>query len=1089
MAPRAGRTLVAGDAAILEGAAKLFALTYGDMDAFGNYIEKINSRLNANPNDDPQKAGLVMPGDEKRLSPEGDKLLKDFAQDYVNKIDNYISTELDNKPSSRAIDFHKEVLRQYKHDLSNVAKGISAVQDSELANLGRRAATDYLPQMNRDVFKPDRIEQTARALEQFPLDRYLKIANDLQEMQEDLALNRENLSKEVIAERDEAIRGKKHELLEVAKDLYEKSKEPAEDTISLFDGKECLNGPNGFMNQRGLKTLISDLEQEEAQLDWDKKGIPKEMGSFSTRIANAVDIYGPNPKHHEAWETSKKVYDKTDFERDLKNYDASGLPFTETELSMIGMAYTGLETEKNIEARNKCPNHIGTDRENLEGNTFWTSDLMDSEEGPRANLVSYGPMLQAGREGAKSVAEAYAAGDKKPLAEVIQNNFRIQQKSTLKEAGIGTTSAGLTYLSQKTFLDMLDRDPELMQEFVKANEAVPAGDKVNLDNVKAQCAVSKIALDKINANHELKQNPMLPVEQKKELQKKILTADILANMAEVEKSKQSNHPDYIRKKNEMDRQVKELMKDPSRAGEYTALMNRFLDETNKQSEILPYLNTEAGKKRLDAFVDRMTDTFGPTLLSSSENNKAQYERSQAEMQKFTLDLLKETNLAKLSSGQELTAEEKKQIVSDYIRQDVASEGYDRFFKTGEKNRYLEMLGGNATENEKNGILPYDDKLKGFIDNMGLENMRPEEISEMLTIGAYREMTDKIAQSAELEHERSMKRTGPSLDSALEDLKEGKRNAWFGKADYNNVLSDLDKMNAFYQEHGKEILEKGTEAIDPELAKKQEELLKNMDAYLARKEREFAENKERGKKDNAHSRERFDAMTKAKKALQERMEYDKRINGLVGADKEYQEYAKEVAESRKGEPAQQVEQQAEQVAQQPAPEKSSDKKLAAQMKKFDKEIQRFHDMSKLMFHEPDVDAGALGLNSWELQVAKVVAIAGVKTGLEKGDIKPEDIDREMTKNVRKIARSQEFQTWVKDVSDDSKKVEQLGKMSPEEVRMEFVKGMSKGMSKDTSKEMNKESDAPQRNEKQKIGVNRYRSKSVNNPVEPTLKTGP
>ena len=77
---------MAGDAAILEGAAKLFALTYDDMDAFGNYIEKINSRLNANPNADPQKAGLVLPGDEKRLSPEGDKLLKDFAQDYVNKI-------------------------------------------------------------------------------------------------------------------------------------------------------------------------------------------------------------------------------------------------------------------------------------------------------------------------------------------------------------------------------------------------------------------------------------------------------------------------------------------------------------------------------------------------------------------------------------------------------------------------------------------------------------------------------------------------------------------------------------------------------------------------------------------------------------------------------------------------------------------------------------------------------------------------------------------------------------------------------------------------------------------------------------------
>lgn len=1048
MAPRAGRNLVAKDVAILEGVAKLLAIDHGDMDSFAEYMDNVNARLNSYPNEDPKKAGFVLEGDEQKLNPEGDKIVKDMAANFAEKLDHIIQDREKNS-ASRATRLEVEILLNYKHNLENLSKGISVAQDKELAGIGERVVADYLPQMNSNALKPDQIENTSKALEQYPLDEYLRLGNELKEAEESLALNRDEMSHEEITSREGAIRGKKKEILTLAGELYEKSANPTEETLSLFGSKEYLTGDSGFMNNRGLKAMISRLELEEAKIEWNQKGIPEEMGLFSAESSNIVDIYGPNPKHHEAWASSKKVYEKDQFEQDLKSYDTEGLPFTDTELSMIGMAYTGLETEENIAARNQCPNPNGTDRENLENNTFWTSDLADNEVGPRANLVSYGPMLKAGREGAQKVARAYAEGDKKQLAQVIQNNFRIQQKSILKEGSIGTTSAGVTYLSQKTFLDMLDRDPELKQEFDAANQAVPKEDMVDLDRVRVQCETSKVALDKINANRELQRNPILPGERKRELQKKILTADLLSHMVHDEKMKASNHPDYIRKMNEQQKQLKELEKDPSRMGEYTVLMSRFLDEQNKQSEILPYLSAEEGKKRLDAFVDRMAESFGPSLLSSTKDNQAQYDRQQAEIQKLTLDLLKENNLAKLSSGQELTSEEKKQIVSDYVRQEIASECYDRFLKTGEKNRYLEMLGGAATEKEKNGILPYDDKLKGFVDNMGLENMKSEEIGEMLKVGAYREMTDKIAQSAELDFESKKKNAAPGLDDALEDLQAGKSAAWFGKEDYNNILSDLDKMNTAYRQHGKEIYENGTQAIDTELQKKQEELLARMDAYMARKETEFAQNKERGKRDNANSRMRYDAMSKAKKALQERMEYDKKINGLVNADREYKEYSVAVAERRGGELAAEqvpVQEQAHGQEKKTAEEVNPKKKEVSQLKKYNGEVKKFHEMSRKMLHDPAVDATVFGLNSWELQAAKVVAIAGIQSSLEQGKLQPNAIDQEMRKSVRKIGNSQEFKDWAKEAQMNPEKMKQLGKMAPEEVRKDFVTAMSRNMEK-------------------------------------------
>ena len=173
------------------------------------------------------------------------------------------------------------------------------------------------------------------------------------------------------------------------------------------------------------------------------------------------------------------------------------------------------------------------------------------------------------------------------------------------------------------------------------------------------------------------------------------------------------------------------------------------------------------------------------------------------------------------------------------------------------------------------------------------------------------------------------------------------------------------------------------------------------------------------------------------------------DGLIAADKELKEYSAAVAERRSGEQAAEqvpVQEKAPVKEEKQAPEQNTEKQVASQMKKFDKDVQKFRELSRKLLHDPAVDAGAFGLNSWELQAAKMVAIAGVQNGLEQGMLQPNEIDQEIRKNVRRIGNSQEFKDWAKDVQKDHEKMKQISKMAPEEVRMDFVTGMSKNMEK-------------------------------------------
>ena len=1016
MAPIIGRSLNLVDEEILDGAMKLFLTSYNDEASFPVYGELI-SRLNNHP-----VTGIVRPGaGERRLTEEGDKYIKNLANQYIQKIDDLIKNEIDPQPDSPAKNLHKEMLRYYRRNLSNISRGISADQDPELDSLGGRAVTDYLPQMSNDVIDATKAEEISQALKKYPLDKYLKIGNDIQEMHEKLAFERDNLSEEEVDRRTREIRDKKRELLACAKELHQASQNPTKETLSLFGAPEHLTGVGGFLHRRGLDSMINRLEHEEKELQWREKGIPKEFGDYSVRLNNVVDIYGPHPKHHDQWEKDN-VFSKTDFEASLKSYDSSKLPFTEHELAMIAMASSSLDTPENREARKKAPkSHFG-----LENNTFWTIDLLANEAGPRPSLFQYKSVIQNARENAQRIATDYANGKKTELAKTIQNQFRLLQKDEKTRSGLGSTPSAMAYGYQKSFMDMLDRDPELRKEFEAINQSVPEADKVDIDKLSAQVKISKMAVDKMNAEDALKESQGV-IDQYiiDNLQKQVLRGDLMDAIGKNEINMMMKRPERVRKTARYKADAKKL----ERAGKFdelNLLSMRFNEETSKPVESLPYMTTENGQKMLQEFTDHMEKTYGPKMLTYKKDDKTS-ENFKTEIDKFTMEVLKNQNLERLSSGKELSPEEKKQIMADHIRYEFAANSFDQKLKTGEINKFHAIIGSTGGEKEEEHILLYDDKIRDYLDNLGLENMKPEEISEMLKLGAYREITDKIATSAELEYHTKVDKV-PDFDDAVGALQEGKEAAWFGKSDYNKILDEMKALNEAYKANKEEFFKNGKSAIDPNLEEREQELLTQMDAYMARKEVEFEKNKERGKEDNAHSRMRYDAMVKAKNSLQKRMAYDKQIGDLQAVDAEYKEYTQTVAEKRSGELAnQQVEPAAKQV-------KAATEATAEN--KFSKE------------------AEALGVNEWEYNAARNIATAIIreKAGQEKA---PEALEGKIQKSIGNIAQSAEFKKWAKQAQANPEKADQIGKMSPAEVRADFVNNMSKDISKDMNKQENKE----------------------------------
>ena len=143
-----------------------------------------------------------------------------------------------------------------------------------------------------------------------------------------------------------------------------------------------------------------------------------------------------------------------------------------------------------------------------------------------------------------------------------------------------------------------------------------------------------------------------------------------------------------------------------------------------------------------------------------------------------------------------------------------------------------------------------------------------------------------------------------------------------------------------------------------------------------------------------------------------------------------------------------------------------KAAAAKLADMDKEVEKFAGMSQLEFHDSTTDSMAYGLNKCEYQAARVIAISAVEEAAMKGQIEGKDIQKQVIRNTNEIAKDPAFQKWVKNASETSR-MKDLGKLSADEVRADFVKGMSKDLEKKAdTKEKTKTAEKSKTTEKSK-----------------------
>ena len=124
--------------------------------------------------------------------------------------------------------------------------------------------------------------------------------------------------------------------------------------------------------------------------------------------------------------------------------------------------------------------------------------------------------------------------------------------------------------------------------------------------------------------------------------------------------------------------------------------------------------------------------------------------------------------------------------------------------------------------------------------------------------------------------------------------------------------------------------------------------------------------------------------------------------------------------------------------------------AEKLARMDREVDQFAKMSQEKYHDRTSESMAYGLDKCQYQAARVIAIAAVEELAMQGKVEARDITKEVMSNTKNIAGRLVFQKWVKEAN-----MQELGKLSPKEMRANFVEYMSMHQEKDKDLEKGKD----------------------------------
>ncbi|MBE5861558.1 MAG: hypothetical protein E7295_01755 [Lachnospiraceae bacterium] len=182
----------------------------------------------------------------------------------------------------RVREYRKQILKGFENELQNLSEGYSLKQQGELVGEGAIGFHGLLPNINLECFLPENAQRTERTLRDYPLDRFLRLSNEVQAAHVAYVLGKEERGKERNEAMREEIYKKKRELLSVSRELYDKSQRPTPQILALFGKKEYLTRKEGFIGKTGLTGVIGDLEKELGKAP--ERGFQRAIGSLRKAI-------------------------------------------------------------------------------------------------------------------------------------------------------------------------------------------------------------------------------------------------------------------------------------------------------------------------------------------------------------------------------------------------------------------------------------------------------------------------------------------------------------------------------------------------------------------------------------------------------------------------------------------------------------------------------------------------------------------------------------------------------------------------------------------------------------------------------------
>jgi hypothetical protein len=197
----------------------------------------------------------------KIFNKEYDAECKTFAKDIYDKVESAKNKVVDDPDHPAASSFQMEILNFMQIEADALVNGIH-LKDPKFTNQGFRLMSTLGPQLNFNMFKPENAAQLEEALKEYPLDKLAHLCNEMQKRQNEYTKNVLKMSDEEKKSYQSWMESKNAELLELSKDLYEKSLNPGAKTLSLFGSPDMLkNQERGFIGNRGLRSTIDTLNE------------------------------------------------------------------------------------------------------------------------------------------------------------------------------------------------------------------------------------------------------------------------------------------------------------------------------------------------------------------------------------------------------------------------------------------------------------------------------------------------------------------------------------------------------------------------------------------------------------------------------------------------------------------------------------------------------------------------------------------------------------------------------------------------------------------------------------------------------------